>query len=66
MSGPLETVSLTCELYALLVLDAARYRYVRQIDRCDAWSSLLAPNLITRTQDIDAAIDAAIGIWRNP
>ena len=40
--------------------DAERYRYLRQIDRADSWSSLLAPNIITSALDIDAAIDAAI------
>jgi hypothetical protein len=39
--------------------DAERYRWLRQMDRCQPWSDLLM-RPITRTEDIDAAIDAAL------
>jgi len=39
--------------------DAERYRWLRQMDRCQPWNDLLM-RPITRTEDIDAAIDAAI------
>lgn len=40
--------------------DAERYRHLRQIDRCIHWENLLMIRPITRTEDIDAAIDAAM------
>jgi hypothetical protein len=39
--------------------DAGRYLYVRQSDRAYVWSEILNAH-ITRAEDIDAAIDAAI------
>lgn len=42
-----------------LQADAERYRWLRQMDRADAWSSLLAPEIITGALDVDAAIDRA-------
>ena len=38
--------------------DAERYRWLRQMDRCEPWSDLLM-SPITRTEDIDEAIDRA-------
>lgn len=41
-----------------LLPDAERYRWLRQVDRCEAWENLLMLRPITRTEDVDAAIDA--------
>ena len=44
--------------------DAARYRYLRQIDRVEPWESLLMLRPIWSSLDIDAAIDAAMAADR--
>ena len=38
--------------------DAERYRWLRQMDRCEPWSDLLMSPIL-RTEDIDEAIDRA-------
>jgi hypothetical protein len=40
--------------------DAARYRYLRQVDRVEPWENLLMLRPIWSSLDIDAAIDAAM------
>jgi hypothetical protein len=41
--------------------DAARYRYLRQVDRVEPWENLIMLRPIWSSLDIDAAIDAAMG-----
>jgi len=43
---------------AELLKDAERYRWLRQMDRCEPWSDLLMSPIL-RTEDIDEAIDRA-------
>ena len=47
-----------CGMAEELRKDAERYRWLRQMDRCEPWSDLLM-SPITRTEDIDEAIDRA-------
>tara|TARA_R110000868_G_scaffold357946_1_gene619473 strand:- start:19 stop:390 length:372 start_codon:yes stop_codon:yes gene_type:complete len=47
-----------CGMVEELRRDAERYRWLRQMDRCEPWSDLLM-SPITRTEDIDEAIDRA-------